>query len=53
MIAWRRFLLETVLCVVLIAAIVLVAFRASNNLLAGAAVGACVTAILRILWRRG
>jgi hypothetical protein len=51
LVAWRRFVLETVLCVVLIGAVGVIGLHASNNALAGIALGGAVTAILRILWR--
>jgi hypothetical protein len=52
MLAWRRFFIETVICVELIAVIGVVGFGTSHDLFAGTAIGALVAAILRIIWRR-
>jgi hypothetical protein len=51
-VAWRRFVLETLLCVVLLTLIVLIGVRVPTKPLAGLAVAALVTWIVRILWRR-
>jgi hypothetical protein len=51
MVAWRRFLIETVVCVELIAVIAVVGIRASHELLAGVAIGGIVAIILRVIWR--
>jgi di/tricarboxylate transporter len=51
-VAWRRFLLELVLCLVLTAMIVVVVLRARHEVLASPLIAAMVAAILRILWRR-
>jgi glycerol uptake facilitator-like aquaporin len=50
-VAWRGFLIETLLCLVLIAMIVVIAVHAPANPLAGVSVVALVAAITRILWR--
>jgi uncharacterized membrane protein len=47
---WRRFLIETLLCIVLLAAIVVVWARGRSDFLAGSATVALVGLILRILW---
>jgi hypothetical protein len=52
LIAWRRFIIETLVCFELIAVIAVIGFGASHDLFAGAAIGALVTAILRIVWRK-
>ncbi|MGO9320665.1 MAG: hypothetical protein ACLQBY_07690 [Solirubrobacteraceae bacterium] len=52
LVAWRRFIVETLVCFELIAVIAVVGFGASHDLFAGAATGALVAAILRIIWRR-
>jgi glycerol uptake facilitator-like aquaporin len=52
LVEWRRFIVETLMCFELMAVIAVVGFGASHNLFAAAAVGALVTAVLRILWRR-
>jgi hypothetical protein len=49
-IAWRRFVIETVLCLVLLGAIVVIALGARHILLAGPAIIALSGAILGILW---
>jgi hypothetical protein len=51
MLAWRRFLVETVLCIVLIAVIVMIALRGSGNPLTGVGLAALVASITRIIWR--
>ncbi len=51
-IAWRQFVFETVVCVVLVLAIVAVWLRARSDLFAGTATVLLVGLILRILWRR-
>jgi hypothetical protein len=50
-IAWRRFLVETVLCIVLVIAIAVVVLGASHDIVASPVVAALVAAILRIVWR--
>ncbi len=50
--AWRRFLLELLLCLVLTAMIVVVILRARHEVLTAPVIAAMVAAILRILWRR-
>ncbi|HEY4916776.1 MAG TPA: hypothetical protein VIH92_07685 [Solirubrobacteraceae bacterium] len=52
LVAWRRFVLETLVCFELIAVIAVVGFGASHDLFAGAAIGALVATIMRIIWRR-
>jgi hypothetical protein len=52
LIAWRRFIIETLVCFELIAVIAVIGFGASHDLFAGAAIGALVAAILRIVWRK-
>jgi hypothetical protein len=52
LIAWRRFLVETLVCFKLIAVIAVEGFGASHDLFAGAAIGALVAVILRIVWHR-
>jgi hypothetical protein len=52
LIAWRRFLFETLRCIVLIGAIVMITVRASENMLTGVAIGGPATAVSRTLWRR-
>ena len=51
LLAWRRFIVETLLCFELVAVIAVVGFGAPHDVYAGAAIGALVAAILRILWR--
>jgi hypothetical protein len=53
LVAWRRFVIETLVMLELLAVIAVVGFGASHDLFAGAAIATLVTAILRILWRRG
>ncbi len=52
LVAWRRFVIETMLCFELIAVIAVVGFGLSHDVFAGAAIAALVAAVLRILWRR-
>ena len=52
LVAWRRFVVETLICFELLAVIAVVGFGVSHDLFAGTAIGALVTAILRIIWRR-
>ena len=49
MFAWRLFIMETVLCVVLVAAIVAIALEARHDLLAGPAIIALAGVIVKIL----
>lgn len=51
-VAWRQFVFETVVCVVLILAIVAVWARQRSDVFAGTATVVLVGLILRILWRR-
>ncbi|HKH79089.1 MAG TPA: hypothetical protein VJ996_03660 [Solirubrobacteraceae bacterium] len=50
-VAWRRFLIETLLCLVLIALIVVIGARATGDPFAGICVIALIAAVTRILWR--
>jgi hypothetical protein len=52
LIAWRRFLIETLVCFELIAVIAVVGFGATHSFFTGAAIAALVATILRIVWRR-
>jgi hypothetical protein len=51
-VAWRRFIIETLVCFELLAVIAVVGFGASHDVFAGAAIAALVAAILRIIWHR-
>jgi hypothetical protein len=51
MVAWRRFLIETLLCLVLVGAIAIVALRAGHAVLTGPTIAVLVAAILGILWK--
>jgi hypothetical protein len=51
LVAWRRFIIETLVCFELIAVIAVVGFGASHDFFAAAAIGALVTTIMRIVWR--
>jgi hypothetical protein len=53
LVAWRRFIIETLVCFELIAVIAVIGFGASHDLFAGAAIATLVAAILRILWHQG
>lgn len=48
-IAWRRFVIETLLCLVLVAVIVAIALEARHDLLAGPAIVALAGAIVGIV----
>lgn len=52
MVGWRRFLIETLLCLVLVGAIAIVALRASHEVFAAPTIAVIVATIMRILWRR-
>jgi hypothetical protein len=52
-IEWRKFLVETVICIVLVGLIVVIGLHASGNLLAGPSIAGLVAVILGIIWRRG
>lgn len=52
LVAWRRFVIETMLCFELLAVIAVVGFGMSHDLFAGAAIAVLATGVLRILWRR-
>jgi hypothetical protein len=52
LVAWRRFVVETLLCFELIAVIAVVGLGASHGLFAGAGLAALVAAVLRIVWHR-
>jgi glycerol uptake facilitator-like aquaporin len=51
-IEWRKFLIETVICIVLVVLIVVIGLDASGNLLAGPSIAGLVAVILGIIWRR-
>lgn len=51
-VAWRQFVFETIVCVVLILAVVAVWMRQRSNVFAGTATVLLVGLILRIVWRR-
>jgi glycerol uptake facilitator-like aquaporin len=51
-IEWRKFLIETVICIVLVFLIVVIGLHASGNLLAGPSIVGLVAVILGILRRR-
>lgn len=50
LVAWRRFLVETLLCVELVVVIPIVGLGTPHDLIAGLAVGSLVAAVLRIIW---
>jgi glycerol uptake facilitator-like aquaporin len=52
-IAWRNFLAETTLCVVLIAVIVVFALSRANDILIGSTIATLAGIILGVLWRHG
>lgn len=52
LVAWRRFVIETLLCLEFAAVIAVVGFGASHSLFAGAGIASLGAVILRILWRR-
>lgn len=52
LIEWRRFILETLLCLELMGAIAAVGIGASDHLIGAVGSSALITAILRVLWRR-
>lgn len=49
LVAWRRFVIETLVCFELVALIAVLGFGASHDLFGGALIGTLVVAILRIL----
>jgi hypothetical protein len=51
-IAWRRFVIETLLCVVLVAVIVAIALQARHDVLASPAIVALTGAVVAIVQRR-
>ena len=51
-IAWRRFWIETLLCLTLLAIIVTTAFGSPTQPLSGIAIVGLVAWIVRILWQR-
>jgi hypothetical protein len=51
-IEWRKFLIETVICIVLVVLIVVIGLHASGNPLAGPSIAGLVAVILGIIWRR-
>lgn len=50
-VAWRRFVIETLVCLVLLAALGVVWLRGHADLFAGSATVVLVGLILRIVWR--
>lgn len=53
LVAWRRFVIETMLCFELLAVIAFFGFELSGDVFAGAAIATLVAGILRIVWHRG
>lgn len=51
LLAWRRFVIETLICFELVAVIAVVGLGGSHDLFAGAAIATLVATILRIIWR--
>jgi hypothetical protein len=49
LLAWRRFLVETIVCLVLVAALVLIALEGRHDLLAGSTILALTGMIVRIV----